>query len=321
MNDSTEPALYPLVAIVGPTASGKSALAMTLAHRFGGEIINYDSVQVYKWFDIGSAKPTLQERARIPHHLIDLLDPHETFTAGEFARRARVVLQKIRARERLPILVGGTGLYLRALLEGLFEGPQRDEQIRRRLRERAQRNGVPYLHRLLHRWDPPAAARISPQDSHRLIRALEIFLSSRKTQSEFFLEPRQALRGFAVFRIGLNPSRKELYTRINDRVIEMYDRGLATEAGTMLTRGVSPTVKPFQALGYKQVVRHLLGELTLAEALAKTQQATRRYAKRQMTWFRKETGVTWFAGFGNDHPIQQEVLNFLESAANVYGPL
>jgi tRNA dimethylallyltransferase len=312
MKDRPDPALFPLVALVGPTASGKSALALKLASHWNGEIVNYDSIQVYKYFDIGSAKPSLEERLRVPHHLIDVLEPNETFTAGEFARRARAILEDIRRRRHLPILVGGTGLYLRALLEGLFEGPERDESIRQRLREHARQRGVPVLHRLLSRWDPPAAARISPQDSHRLIRALEIYLSTRTPQSEFFRKPRQSLTGFSVLRIGLNPPRKELYTRINDRVSSMFHRGLESEAKTILNRGVDLSVKPFQSLGYKQIIEILNGELTQAEALVETQQVTRRYAKRQMTWFRKESEVEWFEGFGDDPFIQQRVFAFLE---------
>lgn len=320
MKAPTDPPFSPLVAIVGPTASGKSSLALALARKRKGEIVNYDSVQVFKYFDIGTAKPPLDERRTVPHHLIDLLEPDETFTAGEFARRARAVLDQIRDRQRLPILVGGTGLYLRALLDGLFEGPQRNEPIRRRLRELVQQRGAPHLHQLLTQWDPEAADRIAPQDSHRLIRALEIFLATRTSQSEFFRQPRQALRGFRVLKIGLNPSRQELYTRINDRVSKMYDQGLLKESKEILVRGTKPEVKAFQSLGYRQALRVIQGELGFEEAQHETQQATRRYAKRQMTWFRKDAGITWFPGFGDDVALQQQILDFLKFCFRSWEP-
>ena len=320
MTHPSEAPPSPLVALVGPTASGKSALAMYLASELGGEIINYDSIQVFKYFDIGSAKPSRQDCERVPHHLIGLLEPHEPFTAGDFARRARIVLEDVRRRRRLPILAGGTGLYLRALLDGLFEGPQRDERLRERLRARAQQKGVPHLHRLLKRWDPLSASRIAPQDSHRLIRALEVFLITKKAQSEHFRQPRQALRGFSVIKIGLNPPRKELYTRINDRVTGMFNQGLLAEAKTILSQGVALSAKPFQSLGYKQAGRLILGQLDPHAAVVEAQKATRHYAKRQMTWFNKEGGVTWFVGFGDDRTVQERVLNFLEFIAGSRGP-
>ncbi len=312
MKPSADPANYPLLVLLGPTASGKSALAMVLAGRFHGEIVNYDSIQVFKYFSLGSAKPSPSDRERIAHHLIDILEPEELFTAGEYARRARSVLLQIQERGHLPILVGGTGLYLRALLEGLFEGPQRNEALRNRLRLQARGRGVVYLHRLLNRFDPAAANRIAPQDSHRLIRALEIYLSGRKTQSEFFRQPRISLKGFSPIKIGLNPPRKELYTRINRRVEEMFRLGLVSEAKGILDRGVTSAAKPFQSLGYKQAVQLIQGQGTERQAVEETQRATRQYAKRQMTWFRKEDGVKWFAGFGDELDIQQGIFNFLE---------
>ena len=290
-----------LLVILGPTASGKSALAISLAERFSGEIVSCDSVAVYRNFEIGTAKPSRDDRARIPHHLIDVADPGEPFTAGEYARQARTALNDIAQRKHLPIVVGGTGLYLRALLEGLFPGPQRSDELRERLRARATERGSAYLHRLLQRLDPASAAAIHPNDSPKLIRAVEVCLTARGPMSELWQQGRDPLQGFRVLRIGLNPTREQLYERINRRAAQMFDDGLIAETQTLLER--CGDVSPIHSLGYQQALQHIRGELTLAQAIAAAQQGHRNYAKRQMTWFRREPDVTWLEGFGDDPVI------------------
>ena len=290
-----------LVVILGPTASGKSALAISLAERFSGEIVSCDSVAVYRNFEIGTAKPSRADRARIPHHLIDVAEPGEPFTAGEYARQARAALNGISQRGHLSIVVGGTGLYLRALLEGLFPGPQRSDELRERLRTRAAERGSAYLHRLLQRLDPASAAAIHPNDSPKLIRAVEVCLTARGPMSQLWEQGRDPLQGFRVLRIGLNPAREQLYERINRRAAQMFDDGLIAETQTLLER--YGDVSPIHSLGYQQALQHIRGELTLAQAIAAAQQGHRNYAKRQMTWFRREPDVTWLEGFGDDPVI------------------
>src|SRR5262249_5829057 len=250
--------MYPVVAIVGPTASGKSDLAMDLAGRFSGEIVNYDSVQIFRYLNIGTAKPTLEERQRVPHHMIDIREPQEVFTAGDYQREARQVLEEIRDRGKLPILVGGTGLYLRALTEGLFNGPSRSMYWRNRLEMLAERKGRAYLHRLLNRLDPEAAARIAGRDKPKIIRALEVRLETGRPPSEHLAEnPRQPLTGFKVHFIGLNPARVELYRRMDERVYRMFERGLVEEIRQLLDSGIPSSAKPFEAIGYRHVIADL----------------------------------------------------------------
>lgn len=299
----------PLLVILGPTASGKTALSIALAERFGGEIVNCDSVAVVREFDIGTAKPSAAERARVPHHLIDVVDPTETMTAGEYARRARQILAEIKSRGRLPIVVGGTGLYLRALLEGLFAGPERSEELRIRLRERAAERSSNYLHRILQRLDRTASEKIHANDMPKLIRAIEVCLESRKDGSrqkmtELWQQGRDPLQGFRILRIGLDPDRAALYERINERARQMFENGLIEETEELLKKYGS-AAGPFNSLGYKQAVQFLRGELTRDQALQAAQQAHRNYAKRQMTWFRREPAVSWLKGFGDDVQIQQ----------------
>jgi tRNA dimethylallyltransferase len=302
-----------LVVVLGPTASGKTALSLVLAERFHGEIINCDSVALYRDFEIGTAKPSVEERARAPHYLLDVADPTHHVTAGEYARQARTVLADIKARERLPIVVGGTGLYLRALLDGLFAGPERSEDLRDRLRERAKNREAGYLHRVLKRLDPAAAAKIHANDTPKLIRAIEVCLASRRQMTEMWKEGRDPLQGFRILRLGLNPDREALYARINERARRMFDAGLVEETARLLAK-YGETAWPLGSLGYRQAVQLLRGSLARDAAIAAAQQAHRNYAKRQMTWFRREPHVTWLSGFGDDAAIQQEAIAYVESA-------
>ena len=295
-----------LVVILGPTASGKTALSLALAEKFAGEIVNCDSVAMYREFDIGTAKPSVAEQARAPHHLFDCVDPTQFITAGEYARQARRVLADINVRGHLPIVVGGTGLYLRALLEGLFPGPQRSEELRERLRESAARRGSAHLHGILRRLDRVAAERIHSNDMPKLIRAIEVCLASRKQMSELWQRAgRDPLQGFRILRIGLDPDRAALYERINQRALRMFESGLVEETKSLLGK-YGTSAQPLASLGYKQALQLLRGELNREQALQAGQQAHRNYAKRQMTWFRREPDVLWLRGFGDDAGIQQE---------------
>jgi tRNA dimethylallyltransferase len=305
-NETTEPLL---VVIVGPTASGKTALSLALAEKFEGEIVNCDSVATYREFDIGTAKPTPAERARAPHHLFDCVEPTDYITAGEYARRARQTLAEIAGRRHLPIVVGGTGLYLRALVEGLFPGPQRSEELRKRLRERAAKRGPGYLHRILMRLDRASAQKIHANDNPKLIRAIEVCLASRQKMTELWQQGRDPLQGFRILRLGLDPDRTALYARINQRAQSMFANGLVEETEHLVQK-YGAAARPLASLGYNQAVRLLREELTLEQAVQAAQQAHRNYAKRQMTWFRREPDVTWLSGFGDDPQIQQEALRF-----------
>jgi tRNA dimethylallyltransferase len=301
-----------LVVVLGPTASGKTALSLALAERFHGEIVNCDSVAMYREFDIGTAKPTAGERARAPHHLFDCVLPTSHITAGEYARQARHALDEIKERGRLPILVGGTGLYLRALLEGLFPGPQRSEALRERLRERAKSRGPGYLHRVLRRLDQKAAEKIHANDTSKLVRAIEVCLSSRQKMTKLWEEHgRDPLRGFRILRFGLDPERQALYERINRRAEQMFEIGLIEETKCLLEK-YGASGGPLSSLGYKQAVQFLRGELTREQALQAAQQAHRNYAKRQMTWFRREPEVHWLRGFGDDLQVQHKAQTLAE---------
>lgn len=315
------------VVVLGPTASGKTALALEIARQFDGEIVNCDSVAMYREFEIGTAKPSAAERAEIPHHLVDCVDPLSDISAGEYARQARQSLREIEGRKKLPIVSGGTGLYLRALVDGLFAGPQRSEELRERLRKRAEKNGAEYLHRILRRLDGSAAERIHANDLPKVIRAVEVCLLSqptrsrqtfsrptplrqtslRQTMTQLWQEGRQGLQGFRVLRLGLNPEREALYARINQRAAKMFADGLIEETKTLLEK-YGEQARPLTSLGYRQAVQYLRGELDRDAVLAAAQQAHRNYAKRQITWFRREKEVLWLAGFGDNAGICAEAI-------------
>jgi tRNA dimethylallyltransferase len=296
------------ILLLGPTGSGKTALSLTLGERFGGEIVSCDSVAVYRGMDLGTAKPAGHERARLPHHLIDIADPDQPFTAGEYSRLARAALREIVGRGRLPIVTGGTGLYLRALTEGLFAGPSRQDDLRARLTQSHVKRGEDHLHRLLTRLDPATAARIHANDTPKLIRAIEVCVAARKPMSEVMA--RDPLTGFRLLRIGLNPPRQQLYERLNRRAAAMFAAGLVDETRSLLDR-YGP-VKALDSLGYRQASAVLAGTLTLDAAIEAAQQGHRNYAKRQLTWFRREPDVHWITGFGDDAETQQAAAELVE---------
>ncbi len=296
-----------MVAVVGPTGSGKSDLALVLAAEFNGEVVNCDSLQVFRFFDIGTAKLPLSQRCGIPHHLIDIINPDELFTAGEYARLARHTLSEISARGKLPILAGGTGFYLRALLDGLFEGPSRDQPLRDRLAAReARRPGS--LHRLLMRFDSTAAGKIHANDVPKVMRALEVCLVTRRPVSELFRQGRDRLRGYRCLKLGLLPDRDILYPRLDARCAWMFENGLVDEVRHILALGFPASCKPFESHGYKQSLQLLNGELNLRETVFYAQRNTRNYAKRQLTWFRRESGLVWLRGFGDAPEVREMAL-------------
>jgi tRNA dimethylallyltransferase len=296
-----------LIAVLGPTAGGKSALAVALAEKFSGEIVSCDSVAVYRELDLGTAKPGADERRRVPHHLIDIAAPTEPYTAGDYSRDARAAIAGIRERGHLPIVAGGTGLYLRALLEGLFAGPQRNEALREELRAAAETDGSASLHARLAAMDPAAAAKIHANDTPKIIRALEVCMSTERPISEVWSEGRNALTGFRILRIGLDPDREALKARINTRAAAMFAAGLIEETRGLVAR-YGESCRPLTSLGYAQAMGVLRGELSEAEAIAAAQQGHRQYAKRQRTWFRREPQVHWLHGFGDAPLVQQQAV-------------
>jgi len=298
----------PLVAIVGPTASGKSALGVWLGERLNGEVIACDSTQLYRGFDIGTAKPTMEERRGVAHHLMDLLEGTEEATAGGYRERAIEVLKHLRVRKKLPIFTVGTGLYLRVLLEGLADVPQRSEELRERLWASAAKHKPGYLHRVLQRLDRTSAKKILAADEQKLIRAIEVCLLAKRPLSEVHQGGRKPLQGWRAVKIGLSPDREELYKRVEERTEAMLARGWLEEVRGLVESGLPESAKAFNFIGYRELRRVLKGELALEEARAAIQQATRRYAKRQLTWFRREKRVQWLAGFGDDARIQREAL-------------
>jgi tRNA dimethylallyltransferase len=303
----------PLLAIVGPTASGKSALGVFLAREFGGEIVACDSTQLYRGFDIGTAKPTSAELASAPHHLLDVLDPAEGSTAGGYRERALLVLDGLRARSRLPVFTVGTGLYLRALLEGLADLPLRSEELRQRLRATASAHGAGHLQAMLRRLDAHAAQQISSADEQKLIRAIEICLLAKKPLTEIHRAGRAPLTGWRILKIGLQPEREALYQRIHNRTDAMLQAGWLEEVSLLNSSGLPESAKPFDFIGYRELRSHLRGGLSLDAARSAIQQGTRQYAKRQLTWFRREKDVHWFAGFGDNEGIQSAARDWLSS--------
>lgn len=285
-----------ILIIVGPTAVGKSATALWIAQKYSGEIISCDSMQVYRGFDIGTDKPSEEARKSVPHHLVDILDPEEQFSAADFAHRAVEVAEKILAKGHLPIVVGGTGLYHKALVEGLFPGPGRDQTLRQKLRQEAEELGLSYLYQKLKEVDPEYAQKVTPKDSVRIIRALEVYHLTGKPISEHFRQTASPVqnKGFILYQIGLKLKREELYRRIEERVDRMFAQGIVEEVKNLLARGVSEQATPFKGLGYRQVLRYIKGEISLEEAIRLTKLETRHYAKRQMTWFKKSPGIIWF---------------------------
>lgn len=283
-----------LIIILGPTAVGKSQIGLRLALEFKGEIINCDSMQVYRGFDIGTDKPSQEMLKLVPHHLLDIAEPKEQFTAASFVTHALRAIEEIIARHHLPFIVGGTGLYIQALTQGLFPGPGRDPEIRRSLEEEGKRYGFPSLHAKLLAIDPEYGRKIHPHDRIRIIRALEIYALTGKPISEHFKKTRPYLEDFLILKIGLKLEREELKKKIDERVERMFDRGIVEETQRLLQSGICPEAPPFQALGYRQVLRYLRGEITLEEAKELTKKETKQYAKRQMTWFRHMPGITWF---------------------------
>jgi tRNA dimethylallyltransferase len=305
------PTELPLVAVVGPTASGKSALGVWLAEQFGGEVLACDSTQLYRGFDIGTAKPTLAERRGIPHHLIDSLAPSEPATAGGYRQMALAVLGDLRSRGRLPILTVGTGLYLRALLEGLAEVPQRSEELRSRLRASAREHGRGYLHRLLARLDRETAGKIAAADEQKLIRAIEVCVLARRPVSEVHRTGRTPLVGWRALKIGLMPPREALYERIHARTDAMLAGGWIEEVQSLMESGLPEDAKPFDFIGYRELREVLRGVKKIGDARGAIQQTTRQYAKRQLTWFRRDSEVHWLAGFGDDSDVQEQARGWL----------
>jgi tRNA dimethylallyltransferase len=305
--------LAPLLVILGPTASGKSALGIELAKKLNGEILVCDSTQIYRHFDIGTGKIPLAEQQGIAHHLVDLIEPEEIFTAGEYRRRAVEVLTDVRRRGKLPIITAGTGLYLRALLEGLADSPARSEAIRDRLRASVELRGVAHLHGVLAHLDPESAARIAPPDTQKIIRAIEMRLVAGKSASEIHRSGRLPLEGYQPLKIGLLPPRAVLYARIHSRIDEMIQAGWIEEVAQLIKRGVPPDAKPFQFIGYSEWRAHLSGTLAKKDAIPKIQQATRRFAKRQLTWFRRETNLHWLPGFGDAPEISAAAFKIINS--------
>jgi tRNA dimethylallyltransferase len=304
----------PLIAVVGPTASGKSDLGIGLAERLDGEIVNCDSVQVYRGVNVATAKVPVEERRGIPHHLIDIVEPTINFTAVAWAEEAKRVIAEIEARGKRVILVGGTGFYLRALTTRFFDSPEIDESVRPRLQRIMERRGAEYLHRMLARVDPKLAAKFAPKDWSRVTRALEVYFSSGRPLSEWQDRSPEEPTEFAgrLHYFVLEPPREELYERINRRVDLMVERGLLEEIQSLIASGVPPTAKAFNAHGYKRFVEYLMGKRTLESAIEQMKLDTRHYAKRQWTWWRAQSNTHWLKGFGFEERVIVEAIRIVE---------
>ena len=301
-----------LVVILGPTGSGKTPLSIALGRQFDGEIVSCDSVAVYRGLEIGAAKPSAEQRKQIPHHLLDVVTPDAFYTAGDYSRDGRAAIAAIASRGKLPIVTGGTGLYLRALLQGLFPGPQRSAELRERLLRKAETGGPARLHRMLKRLDPASAARIHPNDLAKVIRAIEVTLSASRPMSEAWKEHHEPLTGYRILRLGLSPPRQPLYERINARARAMFAEGLIEETQDLIARYGHPPA--LASLGYRQASQYLASGLTLEQAVAEASQGHRNYAKRQLTWFRREPEVSWLNGFGDDLAILAEAERLVAEA-------
>jgi tRNA dimethylallyltransferase len=297
--------------VLGPTGAGKSELALALAEAFHGEIINCDSVQVYRGLQVGSAKLPVDARCGIPHHLIDILSPDQELTAAAYSQLARKAIDDLRIEQKLPIVVGGTGFYLKALLDGLSPAPSRDERLRARLGNIGVRRPLA-LYRFLRSRDSEAARRIHPNDHQKLIRAIELTLLAGRPATKTQSLPRDSLRGFDVLKLGLAPQRSLLYDHLNQRSAHMFGNGLIAETKAILDAGFSPAAKPLQSLGYKQAVKVITNHIDIGKAIEECQTKTRQYAKRQITWFHREPDVNWLSGFGYDNHIQQQALEITD---------
>ena len=313
--DTTQHGSPLVVGVVGPTGTGKSALGVSVAKAFDGEIVSCDALQVYRGLDIGTGKVSLETQEAIPHYLLDIVVPDQEFSVADYLEEVVPLVRNLNRRGKLPIVVGGTGLYMRALRKGLFEGPGRTPELRSRITRIAERRGTPFVHRMLERLDPLSAERVHPNDLVRLTRALEVTLQSRTTMSEMMLRRRGPLNGFRFVLIGLAPPRKLLVARIERRVGEMFDAGFIAEV-ERLRHEYGPEAPAFKAIGYREVGRYLLGEIPRDEAQALTVKATTKYAKRQMTWFRREEGVVWFEGWGDDPEVAHAVRDHLDPLIN-----
>ena len=302
-----------LVAVLGPTATGKSALALAIAEQYGGEIINCDSTAVYRGFDIGTDKIAPADRRGVPHHLIDIVDPTEEYTAAQFARDAAAVIRDVHARNKLPILAGGTGFYFRALTRGLFPGPGRDAALRQRLESIAERRGVTRLHRMLGRVDAASALRIQPRDLKRLVRALEVYFLTGRPLTAHFADTASPIPDVAVLAIGLRLPAATISERVTSRVDDQFDRGVLDEMRALLARGIPETARPFGGLVYRQALEHLHGVRDEAATRALIAQENRRYARRQLIWFRKEPNLVWFDGPGESAPTREAVLRLIDA--------